>query len=279
MRSLFLVIVLAGIGMLWAQEPPAVFTVAVASFQLNGPSLVPAMDGMIADLFAAELAGRPEVRLIERRRLETLLDEQDLALAGIVDSNRSVETGHLVGAAYFLASGVIEAGATALFTVRLISSATGEVPFATVKSITGPPLEGLVAAVKEIAAGMVARLAAGAAPQALWVTQSSTPQRKGILIYAMSNVEDSFDQGVSWYLGPGHLKPSTMRTATMRATACSGKWPAASPTRCAPMMSWPGWAATSLPSSCPRRVTKKRRPSSTGSGASCAAWRRPIPGR
>ncbi len=93
---------------------------------------------VIAGLLANELAGLENIKIIERRKIEAILAEQEIQLSGAIDGDSAVEIGRLTGAdgvgvgelvdyVYWQSLGV--SGTTVSFSMRMIDIETGEVLF------------------------------------------------------------------------------------------------------------------------------------------------------
>jgi tetratricopeptide (TPR) repeat protein len=73
-------------------------TVAVTYYRnLGSPNLAPLQKGLTA-LVIADLSEIPGLRIVERDRLQALLDEMKLSSSGLVDPATATRAGHLLGA-------------------------------------------------------------------------------------------------------------------------------------------------------------------------------------
>jgi len=61
----------------------------------------------IADVLITELSANPSIRVIERDRVQQLIDEQNLSAAGRVDKATAVQVGKLLGAHHMIFGGFI----------------------------------------------------------------------------------------------------------------------------------------------------------------------------
>ena len=90
----------------------------------------------LAAMMISDLAVSPELKLVERERMQDVLKEQDMQRSAMFDSSTAVKAGRLLGAE-FIATGSLAAAAPQLrIDMRLISVETGEI----VKTarVTGP---------------------------------------------------------------------------------------------------------------------------------------------
>lgn len=79
----------------------------------------------IADLLITDLAGNANVRVVERSRVEALLQEQNLTKAGHIDAETAVRLGKLLGAHHMITGGFMSTGKQMVLTARTIDVATG----------------------------------------------------------------------------------------------------------------------------------------------------------
>lgn len=61
----------------------------------------------VTEMLITELAGSPSLQVVERDRLQSLLEEQDLARSGKVDQETAVRLGKILGAQHLLMGGFI----------------------------------------------------------------------------------------------------------------------------------------------------------------------------
>lgn len=72
-------------------------TVAVLNFETKDKAIVD-LGIKIADLVTAQLSTSPKIKLVEREKLDKILEELGLSLTGIVDENQAARIGYLTGA-------------------------------------------------------------------------------------------------------------------------------------------------------------------------------------
>ena len=109
-------------------------TVAVLPFEISamvsGAEYAPLSRG-VAELLTTAMANNPAVRVVERDRLQKLIDEQTLGSGGRVDAETAVRVGKLVGAHHLLTgSFLIDPKKRVVMTVRSIRTETSEVEYA-----------------------------------------------------------------------------------------------------------------------------------------------------
>ena len=128
----------AGVG---AQSgaPDARPTVAVLYFTNGAISknaeYAPLSKGM-AEMLITELAANTNIRVVERDRLQSLLDEQNLGSSGRVEAGTAARLGKTLGARHMLmGTFVIDTKEMMRVDVRAINTETSELEYAT--SITG----------------------------------------------------------------------------------------------------------------------------------------------
>lgn len=112
-------------------------TLAVLNFDNNtGRADYDPMGRGLAAMMISDLAASPELRLVERERMQDVLKEQNMQRSAMFDSTTAVKAGRLLGAE-FIATGSLTAAAPELrIDMRLIRVETGEI----VKTarVTGP---------------------------------------------------------------------------------------------------------------------------------------------
>lgn len=82
----------------------------------------------IADLLITDLAASPRMRVVERERVQKLLEEQNLVRTGAVDPATAVKVGKLLGARYLVTGAFMADGrGTMVLTARAINLETGQI--------------------------------------------------------------------------------------------------------------------------------------------------------
>ena len=100
----------------------------------------------IADLLITDLAGNPAMRIVERDRLQSILQEQDLVKSKSIDPQTAVKLGKLLGAAYLVTGGFMSDGkGTLLVTSRVISVESGAITNPLKLQSKGDDVLGLIA--------------------------------------------------------------------------------------------------------------------------------------
>jgi tetratricopeptide (TPR) repeat protein len=91
--------------------PGAPDTIAVTYYRnLGSPGLAPLQKGLTA-LVIADLAKIPGLRIVERDRLQALLDEMKLSSSGIADPTAAARAGHLLGASRVVTGSYVDPAA------------------------------------------------------------------------------------------------------------------------------------------------------------------------
>ena len=72
-------------------------TVAIMDFESKAPGN-PDLGSQVGDILTARLSVYDQFQLVERKKLEKLLQEHQLNLTGMVDANRAVKVGKMLGA-------------------------------------------------------------------------------------------------------------------------------------------------------------------------------------
>jgi TolB-like protein len=112
-------------------------TLAVLNFDNNtGRTDYDAMGRGLAAMMITDLSASPDLRLVERERMQDVLKEQEMQRSRMFDSTTAVKAGRLLGAE-FIATGSIAAAAPELrIDLRVIRVETGQVVKAA--RVTGP---------------------------------------------------------------------------------------------------------------------------------------------
>lgn len=134
-----LVLATAAVSMPAKAQDPAKPIVAVMYFT-NGALVrnadYEALSKGIAEVLITELSRNPAIRVVERDRLQQLLDEQDLAVSGRVDSETAVRLGKILNAQHMLiGSFIIDTREDIRIDVRAVNTETSEMDY--VETIRG----------------------------------------------------------------------------------------------------------------------------------------------
>ncbi len=113
-----------------AQSTGDVPTVAVMDF--NGVMLGEAGNSVaigkaMSAMLTTEFSVRDGLRVLERQNIQTILQEQRLALSGRVDESSAVEIGKMLGVQYVLLGSVISTGSQLRVDIRAVDVETTEV--------------------------------------------------------------------------------------------------------------------------------------------------------
>jgi TolB-like protein len=81
----------------------------------------------LQQMLITELAVNSELRLVERSRLRSLMEEQDIGASGRVDANTAARIGQLIGARYMILGGFIDWYADFRIDARIVDVETGEI--------------------------------------------------------------------------------------------------------------------------------------------------------
>jgi len=82
----------------------------------------------IADLLITDMASNTHVRVVEREKVQKVLEEQNLVKAGSIDQNTAVKLGKILGAQYMITGGFLSDGrGNMVLTSRAINVQTSEI--------------------------------------------------------------------------------------------------------------------------------------------------------
>ncbi|MEX1233117.1 MAG: CsgG/HfaB family protein [Planctomycetaceae bacterium] len=110
----------------------------------------------ISDFLVASLAENPDLIVVDRDDLKSVLDEQKLSLSGLVKGDEAVQVGRLTGAKILISGSVVELDSTLLLSARLTGTETGRLVAASVKGKTSDDLAELA---DQLAAKVLATIA------------------------------------------------------------------------------------------------------------------------
>ncbi|MFH1214724.1 MAG: VWA domain-containing protein [Candidatus Neomarinimicrobiota bacterium] len=108
--------------------------IAVLDFQnLTGRDDMIYLEKAIPQVMMTDLALCPKISVIERARLQEILDEMQLSLSGIIDENKAAKVGEMAGANAILLGSLIVGGSTYRIDARLVDVASGKIILADMK--------------------------------------------------------------------------------------------------------------------------------------------------
>lgn len=82
----------------------------------------------IADMLITDMATNPNVRVVERERIQALLTEQNLTRSGAIDPQTAIRLGKIVGAQYMITGGFMtDSKGTLVLTARAINVETSAI--------------------------------------------------------------------------------------------------------------------------------------------------------
>jgi TolB-like protein len=110
------------------RSPPPPTTIAVLYFDYAGhdQTLEPLKKGL-AQMLITDLAVVDTLRVVERERLQALLEEQKLAKSGKIDAGTAARIGKLLGARYLVLGSYFDALGAFRVDARIVSVETGEI--------------------------------------------------------------------------------------------------------------------------------------------------------
>lgn len=115
-------------GSAWADEPDLKAEhVAVLYFENQGnPELEPLKVGL-AQMLITDLTGEPGIVVVERAKLQAILDELELGHSGKVEGETASKVGKLLGAKWLILGSYFELMGTLRIDARLVRVETGEI--------------------------------------------------------------------------------------------------------------------------------------------------------
>ncbi len=100
--------------------------VAVSGFAMDGNPTAGLL-ALLDEMALSEISKIDSFMLVERRQIELVLEEQNMALSGLMDASQAIRIGMLLSADYIVTGTVIEMNSTVIILGRLINVENGEV--------------------------------------------------------------------------------------------------------------------------------------------------------
>ena len=119
-------------------------TVAVFDFESKDKGIT-TLGSNIASLITAELSSDPKLEMVEREKLDKILDELGLSLSGIVDENEAAKIGQLAGAKILVIGRAFTVDEELVIVAKVIATETSRVKAEVVKG----PLSGKFTAIAD----------------------------------------------------------------------------------------------------------------------------------
>ncbi|MFK7927145.1 MAG: CsgG/HfaB family protein [Myxococcota bacterium] len=137
--------------------------VAVLYFDNQGNEQLEPLKVGLAQMLITDLQGTPDVTVVERQRVQQILDELELGHSGMVDKKTAAKVGKLLGAEWIVMGGYFELAGTLRIDARLVKVETGEIVHAHGVNGTAPEFLSLE---KRLANELKAHLAGNPSPEA-----------------------------------------------------------------------------------------------------------------
>ena len=137
-----------------AESQTQVFPSAVLDFKARGTGLK-GYGPKIADALFATLASAPEIYLVDRQDLDNVLNEHQLNLSGMVNSQQAVQVGQLTGAKLLITGTINEFDSHLVLVAKIISTETSRVLGA---SVTGQNDDDILPLVEKLADQVVEKI-------------------------------------------------------------------------------------------------------------------------
>ena len=129
-----------------AQSKPVV---AILSFDNNSVGSNRAdFDGLgkgVQDLLISDMANNANIRLVDRERIQKVLDEQNLVKSGAIDAQTAVRVGKLLGAQYMIWGGFMNVGGQMVLTAHSTDVETSQIQNPVKVQKRGDDVLGLIA--------------------------------------------------------------------------------------------------------------------------------------
>ncbi len=113
------------IGLSFASQKPGV--IAVSEFTTREEGKAVGLLDLLNEMAISEISKLDTLTIVERNRFESIIEEQKLALSGLMDTETAIEVGKLSSANYILTGNVIEMPSTVMIFGRIINVESGEI--------------------------------------------------------------------------------------------------------------------------------------------------------
>ena len=102
-------------------------TLAISDFKNRSSEFyLDAWEKSVPDLLMSELSDESGLRLVQRRQLESVLQEQALSMTGLVDSSTVQKIGNLLGAEYIVTGSIDKNADWMMIYANIVKVSTGE---------------------------------------------------------------------------------------------------------------------------------------------------------
>jgi TolB-like protein len=131
-------------------------TLAVMDFKNNSSIFgYDRLERTIPEILKTELSHSQEILVVERSKIESILKEQALAQAGVIENETAQEVGRLAGAEYIITGEINTIGNQLRIDAHLLKVTTGQVSG---EKITGRKIENIEPMVKLLAQNLIFNL-------------------------------------------------------------------------------------------------------------------------
>ena len=155
---LAVMVLAAALPALCAEPPPAKDGWLIAAFPLEDLAPAEGTKGLgeeIAATLTDGFARSGKVRVVERKRLQPILEEIKLSAYGLVDERTAIQAGRLLGANALVLGSFLKFGDSVRINVRVVKTETGEIM--TTERASGK-FSALFDLAEKLAAGILPRL-------------------------------------------------------------------------------------------------------------------------
>ena len=162
-------------GVLRVSADTEKLTVAVLGFETKEKAVVD-LGTKITNLVVARLSANPGIKLVERERLDKILEELGLGLSGIVSDGQAAQIGHLSGAKILVTGRAFTVDKDLIIVAKVIGTETSMVQ---AEIVTGS-LSGKLAPVVEELARKIAKVITEKGPTMVAKVMTEQDRIKGI---------------------------------------------------------------------------------------------------
>lgn len=152
--SILMLFLFGGVTVSALSADTEIYPMAILSFADRGAGLK-GYGQKVSDALFASLAVHPNIYLVDRQEINKIVNEYQLNLMGMVNSNQAVQVGQLTGAKILISGTITEIDNTLILIAKIIGTETSRVFGASVK---GPSSNEILPLVEKLADKVVSTI-------------------------------------------------------------------------------------------------------------------------
>jgi len=110
------------------ETPESTSSVAILDFENNSPNINwDYMKKAIPDILSAKLAANQNIKVVEREKLQKIIDELKLSMTGVISNETAQKVGKIIGVDILVFGSFTKLGKSIVIVARIIDVETAEV--------------------------------------------------------------------------------------------------------------------------------------------------------